>query len=81
MELNKTRITLQNIRNDLDLLEWNTALARAEIKYKENYINGLSLYYRKTMCSWWREIGDSIIDYLERNPQLEELLKKNYLKK
>lgn len=77
MDLKKIQATLDNVRKESSHLDWTMAIYKANMKYQELYILGLSLTYRKT-CDWWLEIGDDLEAYLDRNPYLEAKLKSWY---
>jgi hypothetical protein len=61
-------------------LEWEYAVHMADYRYRTTYIYTLSENYRKC-CEWWVEIGDSLKEYLRRNPHVEAWIRTLYFSK
>lgn len=77
MELNEIENKLRAVRQDSRDLDWQMALYKANLKYRERYIHGLSPNYRQ-ICEWWVEICDDLVEYFKKNTMLEARMKKWY---
>ena len=61
-------------------LEWAYAVQVADYRYKKTYIDTLSRCYREG-CEWWVEIGNSLKEYLRKNPRIEAWIRGLYFRK